>query len=290
MNKLLLIQRITRGLTLLLLPLLMSTSITLGSTGYSYHSTFAIEVICQADFEVIASSGNTPIDGGITFYNVSQGAYDHLSWDFGDGSSCSLSNNAVDHVYVNSGTYNVSLTIWDDAGQCSSSITKEVNIIVSNDPCNLSPCVWPGDANRNGQADAYDMLHLGLGYGSTGPARNGDPSEWVGQLAADWDYETPDGINYKHLDTNGDGIINELDMIPIIEHYSPMQEELIFTDNNGPRIYLDFDVDTIVIDQAIGSTVSLSAGLVLGDANNPVENLHGLSLFLEYDTTLTDFS
>jgi PKD repeat protein len=290
MNTLLLIKRISGGLALFLFPILLSASTPFGSTGLSYNTTAAKDLICQADFEVIAFSGDNPTAGGITFYNLSQGSYDHLSWDFGDGNYCAASSNSINHTYANSGTYNVSLTIWDNAGLCSSNITKTINIVVFNDPCILSPCVWPGDANLDGQADAYDILPLGLGYGATGPARNGDPSEWFGQIAEDWDYQTADGTNYKHLDTNGDGIINELDMIPIIEHYSPMKEELIYTDNNGPRVYLDFDVDTIVINQATGATVNLSAGLVIGDADNPVENLHGLSLFLEYDTTLTDLS
>ncbi|HHS95680.1 MAG TPA: T9SS type A sorting domain-containing protein, partial [Phaeodactylibacter sp.] len=164
-----------------------------------------------------------------------------------------------------------------------------ITVSIVNNDCQLTDCVWPGDANQDGKADALDLLHIGLGYGASGPPRSGDPEEWTGQVAQDWDWETTDGINYKHLDANGDGTINEFDLLPIIHHYSPMLYDAgFYSSNDGPVVYLDFNVDTIVINQNTGSNINITAGLIIGASSHPVENLHGLSLSLEYDASMTE--
>ncbi|MFT4665596.1 MAG: PKD repeat protein [Polaribacter sp.] len=280
-------QRNKAVLGLFLLVFLLSASSTFaGSTS----SNDEVAVNCLAAFETQMVDNSSPSVGTITVHNSSQGDYDHLSWDFGDGNFSSSINNSIEHSYANSGIYNVSLTIWSDDGNCQASTSKVISIVVSNDVCDLSDCVWPGDANKDGKADSYDVMHMGLGFGATGPARNGDPEEWYGQMGADWDLETPDGVNYKHLDTNGDGVINEFDMIPTIGHYTPMEETFNYTEEDGPRVTIDFDIDTFVINQSSGDYAYISAALMIGDADNPIEDLHGLSLFLDYDTTLTEAS
>lgn len=248
---------------------------------------------CQAVFDSENYTGPNPSMGGISFLNFSEGDFEHLSWDFGDGAFSSSTDNVVDHFYTNSGTYQVSLNIWNDDLSCYDVATKQVTVLVSNNPCDLSPCVLPGDANNDGKADLYDLMHIGMGFGMTGPVRNSDPDawkEWTPQPAEDWDLETGDGVNYKHLDTDGNGEINYQDMSPLLYHYTPMVETVVIPENSGPRVFLDFDVDTIFINEDTESLVSVSAGLVLGNFNNPMENVHGVSLFLDYDTTLTDVS
>ncbi len=276
-------QRNKTGLGLFLLVfLLSSSSIFAGS------STSAVN--CQAAFETQMADNSATSVGTITVHNASQGDYDQLSWDFGDGNFSSSINNSIEHSYANSGIYTVSLTIWSDNGNCQSSTSKVISIVVSNDVCDLSDCVWPGDANKDGKADSYDMMHIGFGFGATGPVRDGDPEEWYGQVGSDWNLETPDGINYKHLDTNGDGVIDQFDMVPMIDHYTPMEETFNYTEADGPRVRLDFDIDTFVVNQSTGDHAYISAALMIGDSDNPITDLHGLSLFLDYDTTLTEAS
>ncbi len=245
---------------------------------------------CQAQFESQAYDGSTPSVGGVTFYNFSEGDYEHLSWDFGDGSVSSSTGEVLDHFYANSGTYEVTLTIWNDDQSCNSTVTKSVSVTVSNDPCDLTECVYPGDANRDGQADLYDLLHLGMGFGAEGPERPNATNEWVGQPGPDWNVATGDGIDYKHLDADGNGTIDWLDLMPLLGNYAPMVETSANTENDGPRLYLDFAEDTIFIDENTPDLVTLSAGVVIGNADHPIEDLHGLALFLDYDTTLTEAS
>ena len=292
MTILYLIQRKTTTSCLFLLACLAWVTVAYGGSHPSMDGVKNASVVnCQAAFESQAYDGSTPAVGGITFYNFSEGAYDGISWDFGDGNFSSSSAGIVDHFYANSGTYQVSLTIWNSDQTCFDVYYKDISVLVSNDVCDLSPCVYPGDANADGKADLYDLIHLGMGFGATGPERpDADPMSWTPQPGPDWDMTTGDGINYKHLDGNGDGVISYQDMMPMLTHYSSMIETESNTENDGPRVYLDFDVDTIVVNEYTEDLVSISAGLVLGNIDKPFDDLYGLALYLDYDTTLTDVS
>jgi len=70
-----------------------------------------------------SSSGSLDPDGSIVSY----------AWDFGDGNTSSTANPA--HVYIAAGTYNVSLTVTDDAGDSTSdATTATIDAIVVNVP------------------------------------------------------------------------------------------------------------------------------------------------------------
>ncbi len=159
----------------------------------------------------------------------------------------------------------------------------------SVNPCLSTDCVFPGDADKNGKADLYDLMSIGMGFGKTGPERvNATPMEWVGQMALDWEESTASGVNYKHFDSDGNGIIDYQDITPIIHHYSPMEKGVDYTSSTGPRISLDFEVDTIFINEDTENIVTLNAGIVVGSADVPMEDIYGMALFLDYDSTLTE--
>ena len=61
----------------------------------------------------------------VEFTNTSIGA-DNVSWDFGDGSTSNLFNPS--HEYVNTGTYNVVLTVYNNLTECTHSIQKEIQV------------------------------------------------------------------------------------------------------------------------------------------------------------------
>lgn len=70
-----------------------------------------------------SSSGSIDPDGSIVAY----------AWDFGDGMTSATAN--PQHVYVAAGTYTVTLTVTDDAGDSSSDTTSAViEAIVVNSP------------------------------------------------------------------------------------------------------------------------------------------------------------
>jgi PKD repeat protein len=70
-----------------------------------------------------SSNGSLDPDGSIATY----------AWDFGDGNTSATANPS--HTYVAAGTYNVSLTVTDDAGDSASdATTASIEAIVFNAP------------------------------------------------------------------------------------------------------------------------------------------------------------
>ena len=67
-------------------------------------------------------------------------------------------------------------------------------------------CVWPGDTNKDGVANHYDLLPIAGWQGTTGPERTG--FFWAPQPAAPWSGTQATGQNLKHADANGDGTID----------------------------------------------------------------------------------
>ena len=82
-------------------------------------------------------------------------------------------------------------------------------------------CVWPGDTNRDGKVDVWDLLPIGLAYGSEGAPRNvqSQGTNWSGYPTAENWGETLYGSDYKYIDCNGNGTINEDDVAAIDQNY-----------------------------------------------------------------------
>ncbi len=276
----------------MVLALCSFSSVAFGGSHSTNEATenFKPAVVCQSAFYPEAAESTVLSAGVFTFYNFSEGDYTSASWDFGDGTTSNSTAASVNHIYNESGTYEVSLSVWDDNYSCYSTSTQTVNInLAPEDPCDFNSCVLPGDANNDGKADLNDLLNIGVGFGATGPARpDADPMSWEPQTAPDWTQETPYGVNYKHFDSDGDGLIDYQDIPPLLYHYSPMDNGIGNTVKSAPRVYLDFDVDSIVVDQNTPDYVTLSAGVVVGSSTKPMEDIYGMSLYFEYDSTLTE--
>ncbi|MCR9098587.1 MAG: T9SS type A sorting domain-containing protein [bacterium] len=67
-------------------------------------------------------------------------------------------------------------------------------------------CVWPGDTNKDGIVNQYDLLPIAAWQGTMGPERSG--FFWAPQPAAPWSGTQVSGQNLKHADANGDGTID----------------------------------------------------------------------------------
>jgi len=92
---------------------------------------------------------------------------------------------------------------WDDFCSSSSGI------------CNRF--VWPGDFDNNGIVEINDILHWGAAYNKTGPTRPNANINWVGQDCEDWQ-EDINGINGKHQDGNGNGVVDTDDIFALIQN------------------------------------------------------------------------
>jgi len=77
--------------------------------------------------------------------------------------------------------------------------------------------VWPGDFNNDGQVSNDDLVFYGIAAGNTGALRNTVSDSWEGNLCPNWSSDI-NGVNGKHQDANGDGLVDELDKNIILEN------------------------------------------------------------------------
>lgn len=110
----------------------------------------------------------------VTFTNESQGVYDSVRWDFGDG-TFSIQPNPV-HAYNKSGDYDASLTIFYSGGQ-SKALTKIITVSPKADanfifnPSN--PIINDSIQFLNNSSGTYDSLMWDFDYaGATSTDEN----------------------------------------------------------------------------------------------------------------------
>jgi hypothetical protein len=142
--------------------------------------------------------------------------------------------------------------------------------------------VWPGDTDTNGVVNNFDLLPIGLAYDSVGPPRPNASLSWEGQPSPDWVQQTVDGTNYKHIDTDGDGIIADSDTLAItlnwgLEHdfASENEEERLL---GSAPFYIQ--PDTLIEGQTIYLPV------ILGEMDAPANGVYGLAFSLLYDADM----
>jgi hypothetical protein len=153
-------------------------------------------------------------------------------------------------------------------------------------------CVWPGDTDTNKVVNHFDLLNIGLGYDSLGPLRPNASLLWEAQPGPDWLQQTPGtGVNYKHIDTNGDGLVNADDTLAITQNWgathglwAPDEEDEWTSHQSDLLVNAPFYIepDTLIPGQAIELEV------VLGENGNPVEDLYGLAFSITYDTSVVE--
>ncbi|MCB0644740.1 MAG: hypothetical protein KDC44_24010, partial [Phaeodactylibacter sp.] len=160
-----------------------------------------------------------------------------------------------------------------------------VNVLVEV----LDDCVWPGDTDTNKVVNHFDLLNIGLGFGQTGPSRPNASTNWEAQFAFDWTTSTPNSAtNYKHADTDGNGLINADDTLAINLNWGlthnlqgPPSEktQLPIVQNLGA---LPFYVapDTLIEGE------SASLGIILGESDSPANEVYGLAFSLTYDPSI----
>ncbi|HUU30388.1 MAG TPA: PQQ-binding-like beta-propeller repeat protein [archaeon] len=138
-----------------------------------------------------------------------------LKWRYQTGKYV-MSSPAIDHdgtIYLGSAdNYFYAISSSSDSGLAQSLWPKK-----SRDYWNtgrffsVTLCVWPGDTDNNGYVDIADILALVSNIGKKGPPRSHSSSKWTCQSAEPWD---PDSLTY--LDCNGDGVLDQEDIFPII--------------------------------------------------------------------------
>ncbi len=243
---------------------------------------------CGTDIDVEVVTGSPSSGYLMRFHNLASGDYTAVQLDFGDGSPLWHGNpgdTICEHHYPHGGVFRTNLTVWK-ANNCVSSLSKLVvtdayNMSADNIPAGTD-YVMPGDANGDKKANVYDLLHLGLGFSATGAPRPFSTTAWVPQFAPNWDNATLAGINFKHIDCDGNGVINDFDRNAIEQHYSPIDTGVVVCSDDAPKVWVRFPVDTAVVTPNAPYPLQINADIMVGSPYKPVFNLYGLAFALRY--------
>lgn len=229
---------------------------------------------CEAAFEYTLLNDST-----VQVVNTSTGPFLYFEWTINGGQAI-LGQDTLIYSTSSSSADDICITIWNDA-DCDAFYCE--TIIIGDGDC-ANDCVYPGDTNKDGLSNFQDLLQIGLGYGTTGTPRNEENNslEFEPTPAVDWGTTTLDGVDYKHLDCNGDGTINE-DDIPIIAfNYTPDETTTPNIYSEQPDLRVEFSTNHITIDNDTPSEIYITAQIQLGASGQPLFDLYGLSFRVSF--------
>lgn len=138
-------------------------------------------------------------------------------------------------------------------------------------------CVWPGDTDYDGLANNMDVLNIGLFNGTYGPARPNASIEWVAQTGAYWTASLLSGTNLKHVDCDGSGFINNVDVGAVDLNYQ-QSHPLAFlpvTAENAPDLW--FNLNYSVLD----SSNQIIGEVRLGTPAQPAQKAYGIAFTIK---------
>jgi hypothetical protein len=157
---------------------------------------------------------------------------------------------------------------------CNATEAYETNIIVG-----ISSCVWAGDSDTNQLVNNFDLLPIGLNYGSADNPRPNAGTDWDCEPMTDWT-NVSGQPNPKHADTNGDGFIDDNDTLAIALNWGSFYLRSLTNSNGAVPLYLD----TATV--APGDTVRLD--VLLGNALQNATNVYGIAFTVNYDNSIVD--
>jgi len=153
--------------------------------------------------------------------------------------------------------------------------------------CKGPDCVWAGDMNGDGRVSVSDILSLGRFAGLNGAARSDISYPFVsGQSSDNWSYLQPNGLNIKHVDANGDGLLSTADTLAISENFGKIHS---FVPEEVLAIK-DYPFTLIPNSTELDSGDVMIIDVVIGSGTNPVVDLFGLSFGLNIAPGMIDSS
>lgn len=195
-----------------------------------------------------------------------------VSWS--DGLTQTVNGPTIYRDSMCSGTYIV--TILDNA----TGLAYTVTVLIGT----AQACVWPGDADDNTSVNNWDLLPIALAYGESGPARTNATTNWIGQSATDWNSANPiNGLaNYKHIDCNGDGLIDQNDLTAVQQNYG--QSYVRGNGGSSQAGNIPFYVHSMTANE--GDRINLP--IFLGTATDVAADVYGVAFTINYDTEMVD--
>jgi hypothetical protein len=148
-----------------------------------------------------------------------------------------------------------------------------------NFPLCIYDCVWPGDADNNGQVTMEDLLYIGAAYSTLGIARPAGVSvDFLGQISEPWVENFPTGMNYKYVDVNGDGIIESSDTAGIVSNYNLFHNIFTLRESGGEAYPLWLNTAGYTIHEGLNEIP-----IMLGTETVPVAEIYGLVFNINYN-------
>jgi hypothetical protein len=134
--------------------------------------------------------------------------------------------------------------------------------------------VWPGDVNYDGVVDMHDLMILGLTAGATGPERLNASLQWFPQYVTNWADTVVTGVNFKHADTDGNGMVDISDTLAIIVNYGLTHNYT--SRSNAQTRQSGNDLFVIPADYQLIDGQHVQLPVFLGDASNGINHIYGL--------------
>ncbi|MGB1206636.1 MAG: T9SS type A sorting domain-containing protein [Chitinophagales bacterium] len=195
------------GILLFLLFIYRSNAMAQQST--AINDTIYVASLADITINVLVND-IVEINETTTINIVSEPSHGTAERNFNNNITYTPFSNFIDDQLSDSFSY----TINDDSNEA------QVFLILKDCPS----CVWPGDTDRDGNVNVWDLIPIGLAYGSTGTPRNMQGTSWNGYPTAENWGETLYESDYKYIDCNGDGTIDELDVAAIDQNYEASHE------------------------------------------------------------------
>lgn len=185
--------------------------------------------VCEFEASnLISETGQT-----IYFTDLSTNEPTSWLWDFGDGNTSSLKN--PEHAYMQAGTYSVTLTVSNEYGSDSKTISNYITVQAGNwgEPCPGTPTVTDVDGN------IYNTVQIGnqcwmkenLKTGTTVTYANQTPNGIIEKFAYDnyapfidtygGLYQWDELMNYQ-TEAGAQGICPDEWHVPTLEEYQQM--------------------------------------------------------------------
>jgi len=137
--------------------------------------------------------------------------------------------------------------------------------------------VWPGDFNNDGRAKHTDLLYWGLAYGNTGSSRPNASTDWIAQNAPEWQSNVS-GVNSKHQDGDGNGLVDSLDIAVLINNYGKVHS---FTFPNYLTNTLEYRLEALP-STADSATLALNYALHIEEFDAATVAAHGLAFEIDF--------
>lgn len=152
----------------------------------------------------------------------------------------------------------------------------------------VDDCVWPGDANGDGQVNIRDVLSISRHLGKIGDQRDASPYAGIydGADADDWGIAQSNGRDISHADTDGNGIIDVNDITEVIENYGSVNN-ITSLDLLGVKD-VPFYVTTDGIPLDSGDVLNLYVHA--GTDDWKVQDMEGIAFSLFIPSSLVDSS